>query len=63
MLYDITEFDVTDMEDPTAERLEEARKATFAIGWPHESKRGWTCKTEKMVMAGEWKVRTDHRGR
>jgi hypothetical protein len=39
------------MEDPTGQRLEDARRATFA-NWPHESKRGWVCKTEKMVEAG-----------
>lgn len=46
------EYDTSTMEDPTGQRLLDARKATFDIGWPHESKRGWTCKTEKMVEAG-----------
>lgn len=41
-----------EVEDPTSERLVEARRKTFEIGWPHEAKRGWTCKTEKMVEAG-----------
>lgn len=44
--------DADAMEDPTGQLLEDARRATFAIGWPHESKRGWRCKTEKMVEAG-----------
>lgn len=44
--------DVNTMEDPTGKLYVEARRATFSIGWPHESKRGWTCKVEKMVEAG-----------
>jgi Inhibitor of Apoptosis domain len=40
------------MEDPTDDRLFEARKATFGSRWPHENKRGWVCKTEKMAAAG-----------
>lgn len=43
--------DTSKMEDPTGKRLEDARRATFA-DWPHESKRGWVCKAEKMVEAG-----------
>ncbi|RMZ82600.1 hypothetical protein DV738_g1578, partial [Chaetothyriales sp. CBS 135597] len=45
-------YDVTEMDDPTSTSMAEARRATFAANWPHESKRGWTCKTEKMVEAG-----------
>lgn len=44
--------DATNVEDPTEPRIADARVATFALGWPHESKRGWVCKTEKMVKAG-----------
>lgn len=44
--------DISTMEDPTEERLFQARKATFASRWPHEHKRGWVCKTEKMAAAG-----------
>jgi hypothetical protein len=44
--------DVSTMEDPTNDRLFEARKATFGSRWPHEHKRGWVCKTEKMAAAG-----------
>jgi hypothetical protein len=40
------------IEDPTGQLLTDARRATFAIGWPHESKRAWKCKTERMVEAG-----------
>ncbi|KAK4161029.1 hypothetical protein QBC43DRAFT_303266 [Cladorrhinum sp. PSN259] len=32
----------------------EARKATFAGRWPYESKKGFKCKTKKLVEAG-WK--------
>ncbi|KAJ9610725.1 hypothetical protein H2200_005502 [Cladophialophora chaetospira] len=44
--------DTENMEDPTGQLLTDARRATFAIGWPHESKRAWRCKTDKMVEAG-----------
>jgi hypothetical protein len=45
-------IDRENMEDPTQPRLADAREATFRLGWPHDSKRGWVCKTEKMVQAG-----------
>lgn len=45
-------MDVSNMEDPTGQLYADARRATFSIGWPHESKRGWTCKMEKMIEAG-----------
>ncbi|KAG9773568.1 hypothetical protein ABEF93_005808 [Exophiala dermatitidis] len=45
-------WDTNEMEDPTGPQITEARRSTFSIGWPHESKRGWTCKVEKMVEAG-----------
>ena len=45
-------FDTEAMEDPTSTAMEKARRSTFDLGWPHDSKRGWTCKTEKMVEAG-----------
>lgn len=48
-----TDYDTASMEDPTGERLTNARRSTFeSIGWPHEGKRGWVCKIEKMVEAG-----------
>ena len=46
------EQDTATMEDPTGQLLAEARRATYAIGWPHEPKRAWRCKVEKMVEAG-----------
>lgn len=35
-------------EHPMGDNMTEARRATFADHWPHESKKGWTCKTEKV---------------
>ena len=35
-------------ENPRAEKMVEARKATFGDMWPHEKKRGWTCKVQKV---------------
>lgn len=47
------EYDTSNMEDPTTEPIASARKTTFeSIGWPHEGKKGWACKIEKMVEAG-----------
>ncbi|MDI1487484.1 MAG: hypothetical protein OHK93_006754 [Ramalina farinacea] len=40
-----------DLKDPSSEEMLDARKMTFA-GWPHEDKRGWLCKTQKMIEAG-----------
>lgn len=34
---------------PRSEQMTEARKMTFASAWPHEAKRGWLCKTQKVV--------------
>ncbi|KAK4134498.1 hypothetical protein BT67DRAFT_441675 [Trichocladium antarcticum] len=39
---------------PLDPAMTEARKATFAGRWPYESKRGFKCKTKKLVEAG-WK--------
>lgn len=41
-------------EDPRDALMVEARRATFADVWPHENKKGWTCKTKQLVEAG-WK--------
>lgn len=38
-----------EIEDPASERMVEARRATFMSSWPHEGKRGWVCKTEKVT--------------
>lgn len=37
-----------EIEDPTSARIVEARRATFSSMWPHDGKRGWLCKTEKV---------------
>ena len=34
--------------DPMSEEMVEARRATFQGKWPHEEKRGWVCKTQKV---------------
>lgn len=35
-------------EYPATARMREARKATFADKWPHESKKGWKCKVKQV---------------
>lgn len=35
-------------EDPMLERMVNSRKATFLDSWPHEHKKGWKCKTQKV---------------
>ncbi|KAJ5578404.1 uncharacterized protein N7459_007368 [Penicillium hispanicum] len=42
----------TTIEDPTSERITQARLATFGAAWPHDGKRGWVCQSEKMVEGG-----------
>lgn len=37
-----------EIEDPTSASIVEARRATFAIGWPHDGKPGWVCQSEKV---------------
>ncbi|KAL8859622.1 MAG: hypothetical protein Q9178_004021 [Gyalolechia marmorata] len=39
---------ISEQADPTDERLLDARRMTFGTNWPHENKRGWICKTEKV---------------
>ncbi|MCJ1260825.1 hypothetical protein MMC22_000688 [Lobaria immixta] len=41
-----------DIENPLDEKLLDARRMTFGSKWPHESKRGWICKTQKMIESG-----------
>jgi hypothetical protein len=38
-------------EYPTSVRMIEARKATFSDKWPHETKKGWKCKTKQVYCA------------
>lgn len=35
-------------EDPMSERMLDARRMTFSSIWPHENKRGWKCKIQKV---------------
>ena len=37
-------------EYPSSQRMIEARKATFADKWPHESKKGWKCKVKQVWL-------------
>ncbi|KAI9683546.1 MAG: hypothetical protein M1820_010916, partial [Bogoriella megaspora] len=41
-----------DVEDPQSDRMVEARLSTFHNAWPYDKKKGWKCKTKKMVEAG-----------
>ncbi|RAL05351.1 uncharacterized protein BO80DRAFT_345516 [Aspergillus ibericus CBS 121593] len=41
-----------EIEDPTGERIAQARQATFGESWPHDGKRGWLCQSDKMVEGG-----------
>ncbi|KAI5286346.1 hypothetical protein KEM54_006863, partial [Ascosphaera aggregata] len=45
------------IEDPTTSRIKEARRATFR-GWPHDGKRGWACKGDKLSLDG-WEPKDD----
>ena len=36
-------------ENPMSEGMLSARLMTFGAQWPHENKRGWTCKTQKVL--------------
>ncbi|KAJ5738730.1 hypothetical protein N7493_001885 [Penicillium malachiteum] len=40
------------IDDPTSDRITQARLATFGSAWPHDGKRGWACQSEKMAEAG-----------
>ncbi|KAJ5091429.1 hypothetical protein NUU61_006299 [Penicillium alfredii] len=40
------------IEDPTSDRITQARLATFGSAWPHDGKKGWVCQSEKMVESG-----------
>lgn len=35
--------------DPLTGKLLNARKMTFGSRWPHETKKGWICKTQKVA--------------
>ena len=46
------EYGHRDLADPLSAGMFEARRMTFAPGWPHENKRGWLCKTEQVIPLG-----------
>jgi len=37
-------------ENPMSDGMLSARTMTFGTQWPHENKRGWTCKTQKVFL-------------
>lgn len=39
------------LKDPSSEEMLDARRMTFGVNWPHEHKRGWVCKTQKVNFA------------
>ncbi|KAF2493355.1 inhibitor of apoptosis repeat-containing protein [Lophium mytilinum] len=39
-------------EDPMSEKMIESRRATYMESWPHEDKKGWKPKIQKMIEAG-----------
>ena len=45
-------------EDPMSEKMIEARKATFGDMWPHEKKRGWSCKVQKVRKSQRTRIFT-----
>ncbi|CAG8889167.1 unnamed protein product [Penicillium nalgiovense] len=47
------------IEDPTGDRITQARLATFGTAWPHDGKKGWICQSDKMVEAGWYFCPTD----
>ena len=42
------EYSRDGLENPMSEKMLNARQMTFGSNWPHENKRGWTCKTRKV---------------
>ncbi|KAJ9483836.1 hypothetical protein VN97_g9561 [Penicillium thymicola] len=47
------------IEDPTGDRITQARLSTFGTAWPHDGKKGWVCQSEKMVEGGWYFCPTD----
>jgi hypothetical protein len=43
-----TQIEEFSQEYPASKRLLDARKATFGNQWPHETKKGWKCKTKQV---------------
>ena len=42
------------IEDPTSERIVQARAATFGTSWPHDGKKGWVCQSEKVLLDSDF---------
>ena len=38
-------------EDPMSAKMVDSRRATFQDAWPHEPKKGWKCKMQKVRPA------------
>ena len=36
------------LEDPMSAKVLNARRMTFGSNWPHENKKGWACKIQKV---------------
>lgn len=47
-------------EDPRDALMSEARKATFAGRWPHESRKGWSCKTKQVRRGSHTLLRREY---
>lgn len=47
-----------EIDDPTSDRVREARLATFGTNWPHDGKRGWVCDSEKVMAIHCYKIPT-----
>lgn len=39
------------LDNPMSMAMRNARHMTFGTNWPHENKRGWKCKTQKVYMS------------
>lgn len=46
-------------EDPLSDKMVEARRATFQDRWPHENKKGWKCKVQKVRLCVNISFRVD----
>lgn len=45
------EHGINEQEDPMGHRLMDARRMTFGANWPHENKKSWVGKTEKVCWS------------
>lgn len=42
-------------EDPNNEKMMESRRSTFRDVWPHEARKGWKCKVQKVRLLAQLK--------